>query len=310
MVKLLYDFVRSARPRSWLKNLALFAALVFSGDLFLRQKFLQVFWATIVFSILTSSVYIFNDILDISQDKLHPLKRFRPITKGVIPIPTAFFVFLVLATLSFYLSLQLNFFFFITCLTYFLLQIVYTLALKNQVILDVLAISGGFFLRVLAGAVVIGEHLSGWFYLCVIALALFLSVGKRRAELAFLAEQAPSSRKTLSLYSASLLDNYLSLFASSAWLSWALFTFFAPPPPIIQRFPFWARLPLTLAGVNKWLMVTIPIVIYGIMRYLKIIYEGSRAESPERVLLSDRPLLGTILIWGILVIGIIYGVRP
>jgi hypothetical protein len=177
--------------------------------------------------------------------------------------------------------------------------------------MDVIAIAGGFILRVYAGAFAINVHMNVWFLLCVVSLALFLTVGKRRAELAILDEKAaPRHRKTLSFYSATLLDSYLSMFANSAWLAYALFTFFAPPPPVSQRLPFLTELPLTLAGTNKWLMITIPIVIYGVMRYLHIIYQGSRAESPERVLLADKPLLTTVIIWGIAVVIILYGVRP
>lgn len=258
---------------------------------------------------MTSSIYIFNDLIDINRDKLHPFKRLRPIAKGDIPVPMAIFLSIFLAWLSLSLAVNISFFFFLTCLAYLLLQGIYTLFLKNFVILDVLAIAAGFILRVSAGAFVLGVHLSGWFYLCVISLALFMAVGKRRAELAILQERASDHRKTLSLYPTLLLDNYLSMFGSSAFLAWSLFTFFAPPPPVAQAFPILAHLPLTLAGINKWLMASIPLVIYGIMRYQKIIYEGSKAESPERVLLSDKPLLVTVGAWAILVVGILYGVQ-
>ena len=306
---ILYQIARSTRPVQWLKNFALFAALVFSGSLLIQEKFLVTIWAVVVFSLLASAVYIFNDIIDSESDRLHPFKKFRPIASGKLPIPVAFFVLIVLVSLSLYLAIGLSFFFFLTCLLYLILQILYSLYLKSYVIFDVLIIAGGFFLRVAAGAFVIGVHLSGWFYLCVISLSLFLAVGKRRSELSILAEKAGEYRKTLSLYSAPLLDGYLAMFGASAFLSWSLFTFFAPPPPVSQIFPILAHLPLTLAGINKLLMATIPVVIYGIMRYQKIIYEGSRAESPERVLLSDKPLLTAALLWGVMVVAIIYGVQ-
>jgi len=150
-----------------------------------------------------------------------------------------------------------------------------------------------------------------WFLLCVISLALFLAVGKRRAELTILASTlAGRHRKTLSFYTPDLLDSYLTMFANSAWLSYALFTFFSPPPPISQKFALYRFLPLALSGINKWLMLTIPLVIYGIMRYMTIIYQGEKAESPEKVLLADKPLLAAVLGWGILVITILYGVNP
>ncbi|MDP3955065.1 MAG: UbiA prenyltransferase family protein [bacterium] len=304
-----YQIARSTRPVQWLKNLALFAALVFSGSLLIQEKFLETVWAVVVFSLLTSSVYIFNDIVDFENDRLHPFKKFRPIASGKLPIPIAFFVLIILVSISLYFAIGLSFFFFLTCLLYLISQILYSLSLKSYVIFDVLIIAGGFFLRAAAGAFVIGVHLSGWFYLCVISLSLFLAVGKRRSELSILAEKAGEYRKTLSLYSAPLLDGYLAMFGASAFLSWSLFTFFAPPPPVSQIFPILAHLPLTIAGINKLLMATIPVVIYGIMRYQKIIYEGARAESPERVLLSDKPLLTAALLWGVMVVGIIYGVQ-
>lgn len=296
----------SARPKQWLKNLAIFAALVFSGNLFERQLFLRVAGATAIFCLLTSAVYLLNDVIDIPRDKLHPVKKQRPISQGAIPVPLALFFSLVGVIAALYMSIWLSTFFFFICLLYFLLQIVYSLFLKNLTILDVLAIAGSFILRVYAGAFVINVHLSVWFLLCVVSLALFLSVGKRRAELNILAEKAGQHRRTLALYSKELLDQYLAVFASSTWLAWSLFTFFQPPP-VVRQLHFLARFPLTLAGVNKWLMLTIPIVIYGIMRYLRIIQTGVRAESPEKVLLSDKPLLAAGVLWGVLVIGIIYG---
>lgn len=311
MVQFFLDLLKSIRPKQALKNLAIFAPLVFSGNLFVLGKFLSTLWAVILFTILTSSIYLINDVVDINQDQIHPFKKRRPIAAGRLPIPTALFIATVGIFASLYLAYSQNLFFFLASLTYLALQIAYSFSLKNIIVMDVIAIAGGFILRVYAGALAINVHMNVWFLLCVVSLALFLTVGKRRAELAILDEKAaPRHRRTLALYSATLLDSYLAMFANSAWLAYALFTFFAPPPLISRHLPFLTALPLTLAGVNKWLMVTIPIVIYGVMRYLHIIYQGSRAESPERVLLADKPLLATTIIWGIAVIVILYGVRP
>lgn len=275
------------------------------------EKFLSTLWAVILFTILTSSVYLINDVIDITQDQIHPFKRKRPIAAGRLSIPTALFIAVVGLFASLYLAYSQNLFFFLASLTYLALQIAYSFSLKNIIVMDVIAIAGGFILRVYAGALAINVHMNVWFLLCVVSLALFLAAGKRRAELAILDEKAaPRHRRTLSFYSANLLDSYLAMFANSAWLAYALFTFFTPPPPISQRLPFLTLLPLTLAGTNKWLMITIPIVIYGVMRYLHIVYQGSRAESPERVILADKPLLATIITWGIAVVVILYGVRP
>lgn len=306
MVKIIKSIFISARPIQWLKNFSLFAAIVFTGHLFDYDKLVIVILAAIIFSILASSIYLINDVIDVKADRMHPFKRSRPIANGDLPISLAISIAALAALTSLFLASWLSFFFFLVCLSYFLLQTGYSLYLKNFAILDVLIIAAGFILRVYAGALVINVHLSVWFLLCVISVSLFLSVGKRRAELSILSEQAPTHRKTLGVYPVSLLDQYLSIFASSAWISWALFTFFEPPP-LTHRIFFFLNFPQTFAGIGKWLMITIPIVVYGIMRYLKIIYEGERAQSPEKVLLSDRPLLWTVVLWAIAVIIIIYG---
>lgn len=304
----IWDIIRSLRPRQWLKNLSLYAAIIFSGFLLDGGKLITVTWAVIAFSFLASAIYLFNDIADIENDRLHPYKKFRPIAKGSIPVPFALFVAITFVFISLYLSLFLSFFFFLLCLFYLGLHLAYSFFLKDISIIDVLIIATGFVVRVYAGAVVIGVHLSVWFLLCVISMSLFLAVGKRMAELTILNESGQVSRKTLMMYSQNLLSDYLSIFASSAWMSWSLFTFFEPLPPITPL-SILIHFPRTFSGIEKWLMITIPVVIYGIMRYLKIIYEGKKAESPERVLLSDKPLLICFLLWGLLVVGIIYGTR-
>jgi len=308
MDKIFIYLLKTARPRQWIKNLTLYAALIFSGRLFSSKDFFLVTLATIIFSGMTSSLYFLNDIADISKDRIHPFKRLRPIASGKLPVPIAFFFALSGTLLSLFLASKLSFFFFLVCFAYFLLQLAYTFFLKNVIIVDLLAIASGFTLRIYAGAIILNYHISSWFLLCVVSSALFLAIGKRRAELSLLSAQAaPAHRRTLSLYSEKLLDGYLSMFASSAWISWALFTFFESPPIILSPTLVYSILPLTISGTSMFLMLTIPLVIYGIMRYLRIVYEGSKAESPERVLLSDKPLLGVVVIWGIMVVLIIYG---
>lgn len=276
--------------------------------MFIETAFQTTFWALIVFTIATSALYLLNDIIDAPHDRLHPIKKKRPIASGQLPIPVALFFAIFGFFISLYFSFGFGFFFFLTLLSYLIIQLAYSFWLKNIIILDVLIIASGFILRVYAGAFALNVHMSVWFLLCVVSLALFLAVGKRRAELGFLQELAPQHRKTLSFYSNDLLDSYLAMFANSTWLVYALFTFFAPPP-IVGTAPLFAKLPLTLAGINKWLMITIPFVIYGVMRYMSIIYQGAnRAESPEKVILSDKSLLTTVALWGILVIFVLYGV--
>ncbi len=242
---------------------------------------------------------------------MHPFKKHRPIAAGRLSVYVAFAVFVLLVSAGLFLGYRLSEFFFLSLIGYLILQISYSLVLKHIAVLDVMAIATGFVMRVYAGAFVIDAHLSVWFLLCVISASLFLAVGKRRAELSILTQQyAPRHRKTFSIYIPELLDVYLAMFANSAWMSWALFTFFEPPPVISTKaLLVLANLPRTVAGTNKWLMITTPVVIFGVMRYAKVVYEGGRAESPARVLLSDKPLLLSVFIWALMVVGLIYGVQ-
>lgn len=308
MGKTFYYLLKTARPRQWIKNLALFATLVFSGFFFadVTKYFLVVVHAFIVFCILSSSIYIINDIVDAASDKKHPFKKKRPIASGDLPIPTAVFYAITGMILVIFLSLSLNPFFFYLVLTYIALQTLYTLKLKHIPILDVLSIAAGFIIRVYAGAVVVNLHMDVWFLLTVLSASLFLAIGKRQSERTLLEGQLGETRKTLQHYSKRLLDIYTGMFANTTWLTYSLYAYqreeFSITEPMVKSFSF---LPTTFTS-EKWLMVTIPIMIYIVMRYLQLVYENNQGESPERVLLSDRPLLTGVIIWAILVIFIIY----
>lgn len=311
MVKFLVAIIKTARPRQWIKNLAIFAALVFTGQFYNPGLFDKTLQGFIALTFVVSAIYFINDIADVSSDKLHPFKRFRPIARGDIPIPIALIISGAGVFSGLWLANSLSNFFFLTLLAYFLLQLAYTFWLKEMVVIDILVIATGFIMRVYAGAFLIDAHLSIWFLLCVISVSLFLAAGKRRAELFILHEKAAQHRKTLSLYSTDLLDAYLSMFATASWLSWALFTFFkedetkfyiseAVSPNLLDT------IPLTILGSGKLLMMTIPVVVFGVMRYLRIVYEGSRAETPERVLMTDKPLVVAFAIWTILIFLVLY----
>lgn len=308
MVKLLFLIIKSARPIQIIKNLALFTGLIFTGWLFYPEKLFDAILGFIIFSILTSSVYIFNDILDVHSDKIHPLKKKRPIASGKLSIPIALFVALSGFMISLFLAVNLSFFFFLICLAYLSLHIFYALFLKTVPILDVLAIASGFIFRIWAGAVIINTHINIWLLLCVISFSLFLAVGKRRSELTLLKGILTSQhRQVLFSYPEKLLDLYISMFANTTWLTYALFAFLQPlVEPRGRILTIMADLPLAFRS-RKWLMITIPVVIYGVMRYLQLIYEKNKGESPARVLISDKPLLISVILWGTMVIGIIYG---
>ena len=248
--------------------------------------------------------------MDAPKDRKHPFKKLRPIAKGDLPSWLALALATVMVTFVLVTSYALSFFFYVSVLSYLLLQLAYSLLLKQIVIMDILIIAAGFILRVYAGAFVIDAHLNVWFLLTIISIALFLASGKRRFELTILSgangETPSSHRSTLSLYSEKILDMYTNMFATSTWITYAIFTFQETPPvPSYGTLQLFSILPSTLEQ-RKWLMLTVPLVIYGVMRYLQVIYHKKSGESPERVLLSDSTLLGTVAAWGLLVVFIIY----
>jgi 4-hydroxybenzoate polyprenyltransferase len=303
--KLIFPALLAARPVHWLKNLSLFAALIFTNNLFKPLFFKQVFWAFIAFNFATSAAYLINDIFDARFDRLHPLKKNRPIASGKLPLGLAVLEAFFLAVLSLFLASGLNLLFYYTVLTYLAVQIFYSVILKNIPILDILIIASGFVMRIYAGAFVINAHLSVWFLLCVISVALFLASGKRRAELNIVQDKTALTRKSLSHYPTELLNSFVTMFANASWLSWALFTFFESPKASPPVWLFLAELSRTTT-INKLLMITIPVVIFGIMRYEALIFAG-RSETPEKLFLTDKALLIAISLWTGLVIWIFYG---
>lgn len=297
--------VQIARPVHWIKNFALFAALVFTGDFFESLFFIKVLLAFVAFNFATSATYIVNDVFDAKSDRLHPIKKERPVASGRLPTTFAVIEALGFAILALLLAAGLNSLFYYTVIAYLAIQVLYSVGLKNIPILDILIIAAGFIIRVYAGAFVINAHLSVWFLLCVISVALFLASGKRRAELNIAQDPAAVTRKSLRRYKKELLNSYVTMFGNASWMSWALFTFFESPKASLPVWLFLAELSRTTT-INKLLMVTIPIVIFAIMRYEYLIFEG-RSEAPEKVLLTDKALMATVIIWITIIVWIFYG---
>ena len=305
----LIPIIKSIRVTQWVKNVVVFAPIIFSGFLFVPGYFPKVVWAFILFCLLSSSVYVFNDIVDAKSDRLHPYKKNRPIASGKIPLELAIFMFIFLAGLSLLLGMMTSTFFFAAMGAYFLMNICYSLWWKKVPILDVFIIAAGFVLRIYAGSFVINVHMDVWFLLTVVSASLFLAVGKRRSEMTLLSGagiEAKGLRTTLIHYTPELLDAYTSMFANTTWLTYALFSFLHPPftaeGKVLKLF---SLLPKTLL-VDKWLMATVPVVIFGVMRYMQLIYEKNEGESPHKVIMSDKPLVIVVAIWGIMVITILY----
>ena len=305
-----YYLLKLLRPRQWIKNFALFAAITFGGQLFDLDVLYKVALGFIAFCFLSSATYIINDALDLKKDRLHPFKKSRPLASGKVLPTEAFVVFVVLIIITFSLGQYIGGLFFFIAFIYIALQISYSLFVKGIVIFDIMFIATGYILRVLAGEAVTGYHISVWLLLTTISLSLFLAVGKRRSELTLLKNVSGTRidevRKSLSHYSENLLDSFTAIFATSTFIFYSMFTYLENPRGIQISIDLFLPEYLPYYLQKKWLMITIIPVIYGLMKYLEDIYEKSEGESPDRVLLSDKALLSSVVIWTLLVIGIIY----
>lgn len=305
MLDTVYQIVRTIRPRQWLKNFALFAVPVLNGIIFDPDVLFLSIKAFIAFCILASGTYFFNDLTDAPKDRLHPIKKNRPIASGKLSTRFAWQLMVFFYALGLWFAFsQIGTFFGIAGLAYMLLQFSYSLYFRNVIILDALIVSSGFVLRVYAGGMAVDTSVSSWLILTTIGLALLMAFGKRRSEKTLIGElEDPKTRDTLRHYPDSLLDSIISMSSSFCVMSYSIFTF--QTSPIVKTDLFSDILP-SILKTPKWMMLTIPMVIYGVARYLFIIYEKKEGESPERVLLSDKPLLFTVILWGISVLAIVY----
>lgn len=288
---ILKEILLTLRPRQWVKNVVIFAALIFSQNLLYLPLVFRTALAFLVFCLLSGAVYIFNDLMDLDQDRLHPLKRHRPIASGRLSPQTASISLLVIIIIATATAYRLGTPFLIAALSYLALFIFYSLKLKHLVILDIFSIAAGFVIRAIAGAVVISVAISHWLLLCTILLALFLGLAKRRHELVLLAEQASEHRRILAEYSPHLLDQMISVVTSSTVVVYALYTM---SPETVEKF-----------GTDN-LVYTVPFVLYGIFRYLYLVHQKQEGGSPERLLFSDRYLLVDVIGWVMTVWLIIY----
>jgi 4-hydroxybenzoate polyprenyltransferase len=281
---------KTMRPRQWTKNVFIFAALVFDKQLFVVDSFLRTLAGFALFCLISSCVYIFNDLADVEADRQHPEKKNRPIASGKLPVNIAWTAGIAFVIIALGLSYLLAPMFSLVVATYFVLNLAYSLSLKHIAILDVLIISLGFVLRVGAGVTLIAvERFSPWLYIVMFLLSLFLGFGKRRAELALLAHGAGSHRKVLDGYTLPLLDQYIMIVSGPTIVAYSLYTFSAPNVP-----------------ENHSMMLTIPFMVYAIFRYLYLIEVKHAGGTPEEVLLSDRPFQISMLLWAITVIVIFY----
>lgn len=284
--------IRTMRPHQWTKNGLIFAGIVFDGQLFIIESFVRVLIAFFLLCLTSSIVYIMNDVVDVENDRKHPRKRKRAIPSGQLPIPVAILAAVVLGVATLAASVALEWRFGVVMFLYFVIQVLYSFWLKHIVILDILTVTSGFVLRVLAGVVVVQvQAFSPWLYAAVGLLALFLIIGKRRQELLELADNAGSARKSLEQYNLPLLDDMLRFVMTGAFLTYLFYTIESPS--------------ILLAG-TKLGLITVPYVLYALFRYMYLIHVKGEGSAPDEVLLRDRPLQVAILLWGITFIIVLY----
>ncbi|NLL06364.1 MAG: decaprenyl-phosphate phosphoribosyltransferase [Clostridiaceae bacterium] len=287
VVQKLMAYIKLLRPKQWIKNLFVVAPLIFAKHIFEYNYVIRVLAAFVLFCCISSSVYVLNDIIDCEKDRLHPKKKNRPIASGLISKIEGAIVIAILLPLILFVSFYMDIFFGVAVLLYFLNNLLYSFKIKHMVILDVMSIAVGFLLRVIGGALVIRVYISPWILLCTLLLSLFLGFSKRRNELVVLANGAENHRKILEEYSLEFIDNMLSIVTASTVMAYSLYTF------------------STNSG-NYNMMLTIPFVLYGIFRYQYIIYKKNEGGSPEETVLSDIPLIVSIVLWGIVSVAILY----
>ncbi|SYZ74799.1 conserved membrane hypothetical protein [Candidatus Zixiibacteriota bacterium] len=288
---MLKEIVKLLRPSQWIKNGVVLAGLIFAekaDQLVLVEKSLLVL---VAFCFLSSSVYVLNDIVDRDRDRLHPLKKNRPLASGRISPMTAGVTGVILLIAGLGLSYIVGASLLIVSVAYVTLNILYTFLLKNVVIIDVMTIAAGFVLRALAGAVAIRVEFSGWLLVATFVLALFLALGKRRHEITFLQGEATAHRKILEKYSTQLLDQLIGVVTASTVITYLFYT--------LSR-------DIQVKLHTQYLYVTIPFVIYGIFRYLYLVHKEEQGGSPTTLLLNDRPLLLDVLLWLASVLLILY----
>ena len=279
------------RPAHWVKNVFVLAPLVFAQQLTNPEAVRRALLAFAAFCLASSAVYIFNDIRDRADDRLHPLKRNRPLAAGTVTVQTAAVMAIALAAGALAIAVRLGTGFLVVLTAYLVLNQLYSLGLKHVVILDVMMVSLGFVLRVIAGGLAIDVQVSAWLLLCTFFVALFLAFSKRRHELILLASDASGQRPVLSHYSAAFLDQMINVVTASTVVAYAMYSI---SPETVEKFH------------TRHLIYTIPMVLFGIFRYLYLIYQKQTGRNPTEAILRDPPFLLNMMAWAVAVIWIVY----
>lgn len=294
---------RAMRPNQWIKNLVVYTAIIFNGKLFDPVLFFYSTCAFIIFCATSSASYIFNDLVDAPLDRKHPSKRYRPIASGKLSIQDATFVMFLLVIFSVISALFLRISLAIMVLLFFILHVAYSLYLKKQILFDIFAISGSFMIRLFAGEMITGYHVPIWLWLTVFFFSLFIASVKRHSEFI---NQGTKTRPVLKLYTEQLFSFLVNSFAVMTIFAYSFYTFLEKPPHIRTTLTELIEPIFRAAETRKWFMLTIPFVVFGITRYAQLLYEHQEGEQPEKIISKDLVLIGTIVLWGLILISLIY----
>lgn len=295
----IFVYLKALRVNQWIKNFIIFTAIIFSGTLFDQRLFLLSLTAFFIYCLLSSTSYLLNDIIDYPYDIKHPVKKNRPIAAGKISIPHATFLVFTLTIISLLLALFVSLSFFFLALFFILLHFFYSLYLKKFPTVDIFSISFSFMIRAFAGEVVTGYHIPIWLLLTIFFISLFMATIKRHAELI---TQEKGTRESLYRYKEHFLDFLTNTFATATIIAYATYTYVEPIPQVNTFLGGY----LPALEVRKWMMITVPLVVYGVARYAQLLYERDEGERPEKIITQDKPLVVTILLWVTIVILLIY----
>jgi 4-hydroxybenzoate polyprenyltransferase len=287
----LINLVRALRPADWVKNGFVFPVLIFSGKLTDWGALRAVLLAALIFCVVSSAMYVLNDVADAPEDRRHPVKRLRPVAAGLISPQFAVFCGVALAVGGLAAAWRLDRGFFVAVAAYVVITVAYSLAFKHVMLVDVFVVANGFVIRVVAGATVIHRQPSAWLIVCTTFLALFLALGKRRHELVALGDRASEHRAHLSLYSPYFLDQLIGIVTACTVMSYALYTL---SNDVAQEFP------------GRRLELTVPCVLFGIFRYLYLVHQRAEGGNPARLLFTDRVLFSVVALWALTAALIIY----
>jgi decaprenyl-phosphate phosphoribosyltransferase len=299
----LYYVFAAGRPSQWIKNLVVYIAILFNGELFNPKLFWYSTYTFIIFCAISSASYIFNDIVDRSLDRKHPAKRRRPIASGKLGLPDATFALFLLIITTITASLFLRVSLAILVGIFFLLHVVYSLYLKKHVLFDIFTISASFIIRLLAGEIITGYHVPVWLWLTVFFFALFIASVKRHSEII---NQGTATRIVLKEYTTSMLQFLVTTFAAMTIIAYSLYSFVEEPPHIRTRLSILIEPFFHAAETRKWFMLTIPFAVFAIIRYAQLLYEHREGEAPEKIITKDKILVITLGLWGLILITLIY----